>query len=95
MRLEAIAIFSMASAEVAEFGRRAGLRIQWSNPWGFESPLSHLAVFDSNKILKWRSYEAKERNPRLFEKEKEFAAAQRAGHHQDPSACAASTRSAR
>src|SRR5204863_3850024 len=28
-------------AEVAEFGRRAGLRIQWSNPWGFESPLSH------------------------------------------------------
>jgi hypothetical protein len=32
----------IASAEVAEFGRRAGLRIQWSNPWGFESPLSHL-----------------------------------------------------
>ena len=23
-------------------GRRAGLRIQWGNPWGFESPLSHL-----------------------------------------------------
>src|SRR5688500_12237765 len=22
-------------------GRRAGLRIQWGNPWGFESPLSH------------------------------------------------------
>lgn len=28
-------------ARVAEFGRRAGLRIQWRNPWGFESPLSH------------------------------------------------------
>ena len=34
----------IASAEVAEFGRRAGLRIQWSNPWGFESPLSHRVV---------------------------------------------------
>ena len=25
-------------------GRRAGLRIQWSNPWGFESPLSHVDI---------------------------------------------------
>src|ERR1700694_6348726 len=39
----------MASAEVAEFGRRAGLRIQWSNPWAFESPLSHLAVVRSKR----------------------------------------------
>jgi hypothetical protein len=24
-----------------ETGRRAGLRIQWGNPWEFESPLAH------------------------------------------------------
>ena len=29
-------------AEVAEFGRRAGLRIQWAlRSWGFKSPLRH------------------------------------------------------
>src|ERR1700757_4561248 len=27
--------------ESGEIGRRAGLRIQWGNPWGFDSPLSH------------------------------------------------------
>ena len=40
----------IASAEVAEFGRRAGLRIQWSNPWGFESPLSHGVCRTSNCV---------------------------------------------
>jgi hypothetical protein len=27
--------------ESGGIGRRAGLRIQWGNLWGFESPLSH------------------------------------------------------
>src|SRR5690606_38597788 len=27
--------------ESGGIGRRAGLRIQWGNPWEFESPLSH------------------------------------------------------
>jgi integrase len=28
-------------SESGGIGRRAGFRIQWGNPWGFESPLSH------------------------------------------------------
>ena len=33
-------------------GRRAGLRIQWDIPWGFESPLSHhpLIMMDEKEI---------------------------------------------
>ena len=31
----------MDLGEGGGIGRRAGLRIQWGNPWGFESPLSH------------------------------------------------------
>ena len=31
----------LQSRESGGIGRRAGLRIQWGNPWEFESPLSH------------------------------------------------------
>lgn len=34
-------VFSGISGGSAGTGRQAGLRIQWSNPWGFKSPLPH------------------------------------------------------
>ena len=37
---------------MAEFGRRAGLRIQSREGWGFESPLSHLAHHKGHKVHK-------------------------------------------
>ncbi len=66
-------------------GRRAGLRIQWSNPWGFESPLSHVAYVRIER----RSYEEKERNPRLLEEEEGVAASHGAGR---PEGTAAASR---
>jgi hypothetical protein len=77
----------IASAEVAEFGRRAGLRIQWSNPWGFESPLSHGAkVF----FLNGDQHEEKKRDPRLLEEKKRTAASFGPRPHEAPTTYAAS-----
>src|SRR2546423_11606702 len=39
------------------FGAANGLRIQWSNPWGFESPLWHYAQHSSNGDLMKRKNE--------------------------------------
>ena len=36
--------FQVHTSESGGIGRRAGFRIQWGNPWGFESPLSHLLL---------------------------------------------------
>jgi len=58
------------------------LRIQWSNPWGFESPLWHGAYVGIER----RSYEAKERDPRLLEEEERVAASLSAGRHEGPAA---------
>src|SRR4051812_3629683 len=70
------------NAEVAEFGRRAGLRIQWSNPWGFESPLSHY-----RNLFGYRLYETQKRDSGFLEKEGQApAAAWGAGQHQSPAA---------
>jgi hypothetical protein len=33
--------YSLANCASGETGRRAGLRIQWGNPWEFKSPLAH------------------------------------------------------
>src|SRR5216683_5716529 len=38
---ERVVTYRIASGESGGTGRRAGLRIQWGNPWGFNSPLSH------------------------------------------------------
>src|SRR5581483_4388960 len=38
-----------AGRESGGTGRRAGLRIRWGNPWGFDSPLSH-----SLQLVNWR-----------------------------------------
>ena len=80
----------IASAEVAEFGRRAGLRIQWSNPWGFESPLSHGAKLF---FLNGDQNEEKKRDPRLLEEEERTAAPFGTRPHEAPAA-ASSSRSA-
>ena len=78
----------IASAEVAEFGRRAGLRIQWSNPWGFESPLSHGAkVF----FLNGDQNEEKKRDPRLLEEKERTTASFGPRPHQAPATCAPSS----
>jgi hypothetical protein len=37
----------IASCESGGTGRRAGLRIQWGNLWGFKSPLSHHQSFQA------------------------------------------------
>ena len=37
---------NMAPGESGGIGRRAGFRIQWGNPWEFESPLSHQLCAD-------------------------------------------------
>jgi hypothetical protein len=42
MMLEfAIIVAELTPCESGGIGRRAGFRIQWGNPWEFESPLSH------------------------------------------------------
>jgi hypothetical protein len=33
-----------------ETGRRAGLRIQWGNPWEFKSPLAHQPSTDEDLV---------------------------------------------
>ena len=35
-------LFDHNMCESGGIGRRAGFRFLWGNPWGFESPLSHL-----------------------------------------------------
>ena len=71
MRQEGVAIFGRERRS-GGIGRRAGLRIQWSNPWGFESPLWHGAQSSPRPEI---CYEEKERDPRFLKKEKRTAAA--------------------
>ena len=40
----AIMVIGLVLCESGGIGRRAGFRIQWGNPWEFESPLSHHIV---------------------------------------------------
>jgi len=86
MRVGGIAIFCWASAEVAELVDALDLGSSGAIRGGSSPPFRIWPPFEPDIILKWRSYEAKERNPRLFEKEKEFPAAQRARQYQDSAA---------
>ncbi len=37
-----VEVLRIIAGESGGIGRRAGLRIQWDFPWGFDSPLSHI-----------------------------------------------------
>ena len=52
--LSGSAIMAEVRGESGGIGRRAGFRIQWGNPWEFESPLSHQNFARRSRLKKRR-----------------------------------------